>query len=964
MKKCKVGKFLKGCACSFLSLGAAVQISASVIYAISGLSFVSAAASNEKMSLKDELSKNGNVVTEYINDEDNEKKTIIWAKGITPPKMGGEDSDFEKEYTPISNPQYLEYVAPYEAGNGWYDVNKSHDYSSGDFNLCFAASTTNSLHWWLDQNRQYVEKYIEANRDNAQIQKLENLCNSFESQKKSGIYDIFLRQFANRKEGYWPDILQDQFINGYYPQPNGATNDSPAARDRLLKEGPDKNGGFFFDVFNDIRLTERRYYDRGYEALSRELKELFMRGDSVLLTFSTSTRAHVVTLWGVEFGENGKVCAVYYSDSDDEAVRGMMRFRFINKGGKAVVTTNIKGESNSVVESIQVLSTGTRYWEKYFNTSKTTLDLVWENTEMVYDKGVKVPSVSASNIAEGDKVTLYAEGGQINAGTYTAKAVLGGEDAYKYQLPDIHTKEFVIKKAPAPMIDFPSAENIHYGQKLSDSLLIGASREYGDFYWEDGEAVPNAGKFEYAVRFEPSELTEQNYEAIDTLSKDVSVTVEKSAPSLTVGAETDKPDNLNEVALTAALTGFGYGDLPTGKVTFTIKAEGSDDIEDEITNIAVENGKANAVWNGAESKKYIVSAAYSGDENYTAVISQEISFDIKKQSQDELIMLPIEAKTYGDEDFILRAEGGSGDGKITFESSDSRILSIENNIASIHKAGMVTITATKAGNGTYNDVKTSVSLSIAKKNLIIRADDKLNVNKGDKMPELTYTVEGLAEGDSFKEPVIMTEAENTDTPGSYQITITGGELSNEESYAVTYIKGQLLINDEKNPPKPEPPSHGSDDDDDEDEDDDNSGHGYIEDESSKLPEEILPQPLENVNISKPVNADEVKSAPYVQNPPENVTYSKEEGTSSEGEEVSENSDEESSEQSDDASSEEALKEEEENTSSDIEAVPSVQSEKTDKHNGVAAKAVVAASVVVVCAAGGGIFFYKRRLLKK
>ena len=49
--------------------------------------------------LKEEFSKNENVVTEYVNEEDGKLKTIIWTKGITPPKMGGQNSDFEKEIT-------------------------------------------------------------------------------------------------------------------------------------------------------------------------------------------------------------------------------------------------------------------------------------------------------------------------------------------------------------------------------------------------------------------------------------------------------------------------------------------------------------------------------------------------------------------------------------------------------------------------------------------------------------------------------------------------------------------------------------------------------------------------------------------------------------------------------------------------------------------------------------------------
>lgn len=78
--------------------------------------------------IKEELSKNGNVVTQYTNEEDKKLKTIVWTKGIDPPKMGGTDSEFRKEVTNVNGEvAYVEYKAPYNSGKGWYDVNKTED---------------------------------------------------------------------------------------------------------------------------------------------------------------------------------------------------------------------------------------------------------------------------------------------------------------------------------------------------------------------------------------------------------------------------------------------------------------------------------------------------------------------------------------------------------------------------------------------------------------------------------------------------------------------------------------------------------------------------------------------------------------------------------------------------------------------------------------------------------------------
>ena len=49
-------------------------------------------------------------VTEYI-DEGGEKRTIYWADHITPPKMGGGDSEFQKHEYEQGGTRYVEYIA-------------------------------------------------------------------------------------------------------------------------------------------------------------------------------------------------------------------------------------------------------------------------------------------------------------------------------------------------------------------------------------------------------------------------------------------------------------------------------------------------------------------------------------------------------------------------------------------------------------------------------------------------------------------------------------------------------------------------------------------------------------------------------------------------------------------------------------------------------------------------------------
>lgn len=755
----------------------------------------------KSVSLKDELSKNGNVVTEYVNDEDKQTKTILWAKGIKPPKMGGEDSQFKKQLTYDSkgNVSYIDYIAPYAPGNGWYDVNKSKDFVLSDMNLCFAAAASNSLHWWLDQNSDYIDKYLQMNPNDAQIQKLNYLRSSFENQQKSGIYDIYLRQFANKQDGYYPDILQDQFINGYYPKPNGGTNDSPADRDKLKNNGPDKNGGFFYKVFDTERLTDRRYYDNGFDTISKELKELFLNGDSVLMTFSVGPKSHVVTLWGAEFDQNGTISAVYYSDSDDEANQGMMRYRVFNVDGKAVVTTQVNGKSNSVIQCLQILSRGTSQWENYLGESKKTLDLVWDNTETIYNGKLQAPTVSATNIEAGDDITLTVKGGEINSGVYTATVVLSGASADKYKLPENNTHTFVIKKAPAPQITFPVASALQYGQKLMDSTLIGGSVDYGNFLWDDTQVIPTVSNTGYKVKFVPSDLTLQNYEKIKPISYSIPILVSKSTPNITISSNVKHTLNSSKVTFSAKLDSVGYGETPTGSVEFIVTDDNGNVVFDSGKN-NIKNGIATVTWNNAKYDKFTVKAKYSGSENYNSVFSDNIIVDIRKETQDGFKIKEIGTKVYGDGEFILETIGGSGNGKITFESSDSSVISIIGNKATIKKAGKVTIVATKDGDEVYNSAKDSIEVLVNKKDLIISADNISNIVQGDSMPEFTYTINGLVYNDKFSNPTITSPAKNTNNAGEYEIYISGGELTNADSYSVTYVNGILSIEEKQTSP--------------------------------------------------------------------------------------------------------------------------------------------------------------------
>lgn len=308
-------------------------------------------------------SENDNVV-QYTN-EDSEIRTIIWVKGINGPVMG-EGGDFHKEITQGGKDTYIIYTVPYSSGDGWYDVNKTRSGGNIDIdkNLCFAAVSSNMLHWWFDQNIENVDRYIEKNGDIIRAnRKLSDLKTSFESPENSKIFELYKVLYGYNERGFYSDLLMDLFINGYTPNLKGGTN---IESDDLI---PNNNGGFFYDVFKGEKLTDRTY-GGNYESLSNLLKEILGNGGIVGLSHKVFSKSnHIVTLWGTEYDLNGKLKAVYISDSDDqdEINVGMKRFEIRNVGGIAKISTNETDKSaGAEVGYLHILYQGTNRWNNYF----------------------------------------------------------------------------------------------------------------------------------------------------------------------------------------------------------------------------------------------------------------------------------------------------------------------------------------------------------------------------------------------------------------------------------------------------------------------------------------------------------------------------------------------------------------------------------------------------------------------
>ncbi|WP_051384104.1 InlB B-repeat-containing protein [Catonella morbi] len=387
----------------------------------------------------------------------------------------------------------------------------------------------------------------------------------------------------------------------------------------------------------------------------------------------------------------------------------------------------------------------------------------------------------------------------VGAGKVTVKAVKAGDNNYNEISAEL---KITIAKAAVPVITFPTAGNLTYGQKLSESTLTGGSTEYGSFAWKNGNVIPAVNNSTgYEMVFTPNEKTKGNYEEIPeaSMKKKVIVTVAKANPTVNLTTNVMGNAGNKTVMFTMEIEGANGAVKPSGNVKFSYKTGGSFTVLDTV---ALADGKATYKWENVADNEYEIKAEYVGDNNYSAIESGN-KIDTRKKNQSDISFTTISNKTYGDVEFTLSITGGSGTGEVTYSvPNNNGVLSITGNKAKIIGAGTVVITAKKAADTNYNEADKSISITVAKKKLNVKAEDK-TVVKGEAMPAFTYNKtevdKNLASGDTFKNPDLAASVTNTNYTGEYEITVSGGELKNvanadvAKNYIVTYRKGKLTI---------------------------------------------------------------------------------------------------------------------------------------------------------------------------
>ena len=151
--------------------------------------------------------------------------------------------------------------------------------------------------------------------------------------------------------------------------------------------------------------------------------------------------------------------------------------------------------------------------------------------------------------------------------------------------------------------------------------------------------------------------------------------------------------------------------------------------------------------------------------------------------------------TYGDDGDTISVVGAKTELTYTVEedsNDNGDVVAVdENGNLSIVNAGTAKVRVIAKDSDVYAEAECQVIVTVNPAKVTITAENYV-VKEKDVLPSFEYKVEGLVNGDALKTKVnIESAAKDTNTPGKYDIILSGPEC--EGNYTYTYVKGTLEI---------------------------------------------------------------------------------------------------------------------------------------------------------------------------
>lgn len=259
-----------------------------------------------------------------------------WVYGITSPIFPGRDhipsyditvESFPKgewmriAYEKIDLPNEEQYLT-WTEDCGWFDCNKTFEYQ-GDRNMCWAATASNLIHWWLKNNKEYVSAYETKFGGDPCPKKYQIMTPS--NQNHSEVFNFFKASYPDK--GSWDTGGVNWFVNG--------------DKKNLIYSYNENFPGFFCKVFSTKDVIATETHNTSKENFNQWMKDAFRTHKAIGFTASgfagSNAKLHSMTIWGAEFDAEGNVAFVYFCDNNNAEYEPnhavLRRFKIIYKEG-------------------------------------------------------------------------------------------------------------------------------------------------------------------------------------------------------------------------------------------------------------------------------------------------------------------------------------------------------------------------------------------------------------------------------------------------------------------------------------------------------------------------------------------------------------------------------------------------------------------------------------------------------
>lgn len=382
---------------------------------------------------------------------------------------------------------------------------------------------------------------------------------------------------------------------------------------------------------------------------------------------------------------------------------------------------------------------------------------------------------------------------------------LSGTDAGNYELTAQPSATASITPKSVAITGVDAADKTYDG--TTTATISGTPAVYGKVGNDDVSVVTGTATFASADVGNDITVTFSGFSLSGADAGNYSLSAQPAnvTANITKGTYTNAPEmNINIImnqaeAQTGTLTALNFfgGSMPAEAAITAVALSGTDN--SVIDTISVNGGtltysSATNIATEDTTETYNVTIA---TKNYND-INATLTFTTVAKTPVTISGVSVADKVYnGQAVSYIGTPTAAANGETvevsaytyTWQNAEGNVLSA----APVNAGSYKLVIAVAADDPNYVGSAT-VSFTISKATVTVTVDDK-EAYVGSDMPELTYTVSGLASGESLAVNPTLTCNADMDKPGEYAITASGAAVPATGNYneTITYVPGTLTV---------------------------------------------------------------------------------------------------------------------------------------------------------------------------